>query len=144
VTHVSDRIAGLLLFAFAVWYGWTAEAFQQGFGDPLGPSRFPQLVAVPFALLSLVLVFRPDPEPTWPRGYALLRQGTCVLILIGYATSLERLGFPLATLLGCTLLCRLLGTDWFRATVAGASVGVALYLLFDPLLGLPLPLAPQF
>lgn len=141
---MSDRIAGLLLFAFAVWYGWTAEGFQQGFGDPLGPSMFPQLVAVPFALLSLVLVFRPDPDPAWPHGFALLRQAFCLLVLLGYAGSLERLGFPLATLIACALLCRLLGTDWLRAGLAGAGVGVALYVLFDPVLGLPLPLAPRF
>ncbi len=140
---MSDRIAGLLLFAFAVWYGWTAESFQQGFGDPLGPAMFPQLVAVPFALLSLVLVFRPDANPNWPRGRAMLRQIFTLLVLVAYAQSLERLGFPLATFIACAVLCRLLGTDWVRAGTAGAAVGVGLYLLFDPLLGLPLPLAPQ-
>lgn len=140
---MSDRIAGLLLFAFAVWYGWTAEGFQQGFGDPLGPAMFPQLVAAPFALLSLVLIVRPDPEPRWPNGRALLRQGATLLVLIAYAQSMERLGFPLATFVGCALLCRLLGTDWVRATTTGAGVGVGLYVLFDPVLGLPLPLAPR-
>jgi putative tricarboxylic transport membrane protein len=140
---VSDRIAGSLLFLFAVWYGWTAESFQQGFGDPLGPSLFPQAVAVPFAILSLVLIFRPDPEPRWPGGRAIVRQGLTLLVLIAYAQSLERLGFPLATFIACAILCRLLGTDWLKATTAGAGVGVGLYLLFDPLLGLPLPLAPK-
>jgi putative tricarboxylic transport membrane protein len=140
---VSDRIAGLLLFAFAVWYGWTAEGFQQGFGDPLGPAMFPQLVAVPFALLSLVLVFRPDADPRWPGARAMLRQGATLLVLVAYAQSMERLGFPLATFIACALLCRLLGTDWARAGTAGAGVGVALYLLFDPVLGLPLPLVPE-
>ena len=141
---MSDRIVGLLLFAFAVWYGWTAENFQQGFGDPLGPAMLPQLVAAPFALLSLVLVFRPDAKPNWPHGRAMLRQVFALSVLVAYAQSLERLGFPLATFIACALLCRLLGTDWARAGTAGAGVGVALYLLFDPLSGLPLPLAPEF
>jgi putative tricarboxylic transport membrane protein len=143
VTLVSDRIAGLLLFALAVWYGWTAEGFEQGFGDPLGPAMFPQLVALPFALLSLVLVARPDAEPAWPQGFAMVRQAATVLVLIGYALALEPLGFPLATFLGCTLLCRLLGADWVRSLAAGAGVGVGLYVLFHSVLGLHLPFAPQ-
>lgn len=60
-------------------------------GDPLGPAVFPLVLAVPLAAFSLYLLLRPDPEPNWPWGQALLKQGFAVLALLSYAYLLEPL-----------------------------------------------------
>jgi putative tricarboxylic transport membrane protein len=140
--RLSDRIAGAILLAAAAWYGWAASSYQQSFSDPVGPSLFPQLVAVPLGLLALALIVRPDPDPAWLHGSHTLRQGATLLILVAYPALLEPLGFPLSTFLGTLLLARVLGATWLQSTLTGLAVGVGLFLTFDTLLGLPLPLEP--
>lgn len=141
---MSDRILGLTVLGLAIWYGWTAGDYEASFGDPLGPAAFPQMLAVPAALLSLFLILRPDPDPSWASGLPALRQIATVAVLLAYAFFLEDLGFILATALGAVAMSRLLGAGWVKSTVAGVVLAVALFVVFDTLLGLPLPPYPRF
>lgn len=51
---MSDRIVGILLFVQAVVYGLTGHGYVSDFiADPLGPSAFPQLLAVLLGLASI-------------------------------------------------------------------------------------------
>ncbi len=136
---MSDRLAGLVLLALALAYGFTARGFEAQIGDPLGPAVFPQVLAVPLALLSLYLIVRPDPEPDWAGGRPLLMQGLAVAVFVAYAYLLEPLGFIVATVVGVTALCTLLGARPWRAAVTGVAVAVVLFFLFNNLLSLPLP-----
>jgi putative tricarboxylic transport membrane protein len=136
---VSDRLAGLALLVLAVAYGVTASGFKAMIGDPLGPSVFPLVLAVPLALFSLYLLFRPDAEPDWPRRRPFVKQVLAVLALLAYAYFLEPLGFVLATLLAVVALGCLLGARIWQAGLAGAVVAVVLFVLFNNLLSLPLP-----
>jgi len=139
---LSDRIAGAVILALAIWYYWVATGFRQGFGDPVGPAAFPKMVAVPTAIFALFLIVRPDPGPTWIHRPGIWRQLAALGTLLAYPPLIEPLGFPAATFLGVVALAKILGASWLAATVTGVSVGVGLYIIFDPLLGLPLPLAP--
>lgn len=139
---MSDRIAGLIFLALSIWYGLTAGNYEASFGDPLGPAAFPQMLAVPAALFSLYMIFRPDPDPEWVVGTPAVRQFATLAVLIAYAFLLEDLGFVLATALGVALLGRLLGSGWGKSTVSGVVMSVSLFVVFDSLLGLPLPLYP--
>lgn len=141
---MSDRILGLVVLGLAIWYGWTAGGFQASFGDPLGPAAFPQMLAVPAALLSLFLILRPDPDPDWVVGSPALKQAATVALLLAYAFFLEDLGFVLATALGAVAMSRLLGAGWTKSAISGTVLAVGLFVLFDTLLGLPLPLYPSF
>ena len=141
---MSDRILGLIILALAIWYGWTAGSYQASFGDPLGPAAFPQMLAVPTALLSLFLILRPDPDPGWAVGSPAIKQAATIAVLLAYAFFLEDLGYILATALGAIAMSRLLGTGWLKAAAAGVVLAVALFVTFDVLLGLPLPLYPRF
>lgn len=136
---MSDRITGLLLAAFALWYGLTARQYTAGFSDPLGPSAFPQLVAVPLGVLALYLLIRPDGEPQWPQGVVLLRQCTALAGLVAYAMILRDLGFIPTTAVAVVLLARLLGASWSQSALAGVGLSVGLYAVFEYVLGLPLP-----
>lgn len=139
---MSDRIAGLIFLALSIWYGLTAGNYEASFGDPLGPAAFPQMLSVPAALFSLYMIFRPDPDPEWVVGTPAVRQFATLAVLIAYAFLLEDLGFVLATALGVALLGRLLGSGWGKSTVSGVVMSVSLFVVFDSLLGLPLPLYP--
>ena len=141
---MSDRILGLIILGLAIWYGWTAGSYEASFGDPLGPAAFPQILAAPTALLSLLLILRPDPDPGWVVGGPALRQAATVAVLLAYAFFLEDLGYILATALGAITMSRLLGAGWLKSTAAGVMLAVALFVTFDTLLGLPLPLYPRF
>lgn len=136
---MSDRIAGVLLALFAAWYGWEAGEYQIEFGDPLGPSVFPRLLAVPIGLLGLYLAVRPDPDPDWPIGRRLLSQAATLVALVAYALLLMPLGFILATAALAGVLAALLGARPARAAATGVATSLGCYVLFDWLLGIPLP-----
>ena len=141
---MSDRITGLLIAALAVWYGWTASGFEEGFGDPVGPSAFPEMLAVPMGVFALFLVVKPDPEPNWPHGRPLLRQLGMVATLIAYPLVLEPLGFPIATALGGIVMSLLLGGPRRGSAISAVAVALGLFVTFDTVLGLHLPLLPSF
>jgi putative tricarboxylic transport membrane protein len=136
---MSDRLAGLVLLAVALAYGVTASGFQAMIGDPLGPAVFPLVLAVPLGVFSLYLIARPDPEPAWARGWPLLKQALTLVVFVAYAYLLEPLGFVLATLLGVAALGSLLGARLWQSAAAGLGIALVLFLLFNNLLGLPLP-----
>ncbi|MEO3435123.1 tripartite tricarboxylate transporter TctB family protein [Inquilinus sp. CAU 1745] len=141
---MSDRIAGLLFLALSIWYGVTAGTYEASFGDPLGPAAFPVMLAIPAGLFSLYLILRPDPDPEWSVGGPLLRQVATLAVLVGYALLLEDLGYLAATFAGVVLMSRLLGAGWLKSAISGAAMSIGLYIVFDRLLGLPLPLLPEF
>jgi putative tricarboxylic transport membrane protein len=136
---VSDRVAGLVLLALAVAYGITASGYQAMIGDPLGPAVFPIVLAIPLGLLSAYLIIRPDREPAWPKGPALPKQLLAIVAFVAYAYLLEPLGFVLSTFLAVVVLGSLLGASLRQAGAAGVGIAVVLFVLFDNLLGLPLP-----
>lgn len=141
---MSDRLTGLLIVALAVWYGWMADSFEEGFGDPVGPSAFPKLLAVPMGLFALYLIVRPDPEPQWPGGTARYRQLGMIAALVAYPMILEPLGFPIATALGVLVMSLLLSGPRRGAVISAVVVSLGLFVTFDQVLGLHLPMLPSF
>jgi putative tricarboxylic transport membrane protein len=130
---------GLALLALAVAYGIAAGGYQAMIGDPLGPAVFPMALAIVLGLLSLYLIVRPDPEPDWPRGRALLKQVLTLVAFVAYAYLLEPVGFLVSTFVAVVVLGWLLGARLWQASVAGVAIAAVLFVLFDTLLGLPLP-----
>ena len=60
--------------------------------------------------------------------------------LFAYALLFEVIGFPLATVLMTVAIGRLFGGSWRQVALAGRRLGVSLFLLFDKLLDVTLPL----
>lgn len=137
-----DRIVGAVVFMISVSAFWVARGYEAGFGDPLGPAVFPQMVAGGAAILSLGLMLRPDPDPKAQSRPAMTRQIATLAVLVGYVLLLEPLGFPLSTTLGTACLALLFGAGPAKAGVTGLAVGLSLFVIFDSVLGLPLPFAP--
>ncbi len=137
---MADRIAGTFFLVLAIAYGLLASNYQTDFADPIGTEGFPLFVSIPMGLLSLALIIRPSVDVEWPGGKALLRQIALVIVLVVYAIALEPVGFPLATFVAVIFLARFLDATWLQCVMVGAILAVLLYVVFDPILGLPLPL----
>lgn len=143
-TRWSDRVAGAIFLALAIWYWIEAGSYAVRFGDPAGPSFFPRLVAVPMGVFALFLILRPDADPVWFRWPQLLNQAGTLAVLFGYPVAIEPLGFPISTLIATMLLAKILGGTWLQAIGLGIAMGFGLFFLFDAGFGLPLPAGPIF
>lgn len=142
--RLSDRLAGAIILALAIWYWIAAGTYTVTYGDPAGPSLFPRAIAVPMGLFAAFLIVRPDPDPVWVRWPHVLRQIGTLVILFAYPLLIEPLGFPLSTTIGALLLARILGGTWLQSVAGGLLMGFGLFFLFDAIFGLPLPTGPIF
>lgn len=127
---------GLLVVA----WGFTANIAY----DPIGPRPYPLLI---FSLLALGCVFlavRPaHAKNTIDLGLnktILKHLVLCVIAMLVYAGLFELLGFPIATALASTAIGILFGGRWLKCMIFSVILGIALYILFDRLLDVTLPL----
>jgi putative tricarboxylic transport membrane protein len=137
---VTDRLAGLCFFLLAAGYVWLSAGYTAGFGDPLGPAIFPRVIGIPAILLGLSLMIWPRHDAVWAGPAGLLRQAAALGLLLGYALLLEPVGFvpsTFATILGLGLL---MGAPPIRGFLTAGIAAPGLYILFDRLMGLPLPM----
>ena len=137
---MTDRLAGLAFFLLAAGYVWLSAGYTAGFGDPLGPAIFPRVVGIPAIVLGLTLAIWPSHNASWAGSGGLARQGAAIAILIGYALLLEPLGFVPTTFAAILGLGLLMGAPVLAGFLTAAIAAPGLYLLFDRLMGLPLPL----
>lgn len=143
-----DRIVAAVFLLLTLAYGYVGSAYEAKFSyEPIGPRAFPLLLAGLAALCWLWLMLRPKSVAEDIEG--LPRGGfTKAVIMIGalffYAFTFEWLGFPLATALASIVLGRFFGGSWGGLVVSGAAIGVSLYVLFDRVLDVTLPLGAVF
>ena len=141
MTHnLTDRVTGVLLLLFAIWYGYRTTLFKVSFMvDPVGPRAFPLILAILMALLSLYLIVKPDPSPVWPSSATWLRIGLITLTFVAYAYLMVPIGFVLATAFEVTALALIFRGPLLKSLVGAFVLSAALYGLFDTLLDLSLP-----
>ncbi len=137
---MADRITGALLLVVAAWYTAEARSFEGGaLAGPVGPGAFPLFLGVVLGVLSLYLLLRPDPRPTWPHRSMWLSGGTVVASSLAYAYALVPLGFLVATTLELVVLGSLFRARLRSVVPAALALSLATFWLFDRLLKLPLP-----
>ena len=90
-------------------------------------------------MLSLYLLLRPDPRPTWPQRSMWLSGGTVVASSLAYAYALVPLGFLVATTLELVVLGSLFQARLRSVVPAALALSLATFWLFDRFLKLPLP-----
>nr|WP_256447685.1 tripartite tricarboxylate transporter TctB family protein [Paracoccus marinaquae] len=130
----------MFFFLLAAGYVWLSAGYTAGFGDPLGPAIFPRVIGIPAVILGLSLLIWPRHDAVWAGRAGLLRQAAAITILLGYALLLEPFGFVPATFSAILGLGLLMGAPPLRGLLMAALAAPGLYLLFDRLMGLPLPL----
>ena len=137
---MTDRLAGVCFFLLAAGYVWLSAGYTAGFGDPLGPAIFPRVIGIPAILLGLSLIIWPRHNAIWAGPVGLLRQAAALGLLLGYALLLEPVGFVPSTFAAVLGLGLLMGAPPVRGLLTAGIAAPGLYLLFDRLMGLPLPM----
>jgi putative tricarboxylic transport membrane protein len=141
-----QRIFAAVLLLACAGLALMAWPYQAAFSyEPVGPRAFPLLMLGLMGLALLYMVFRPAPikhsedEPPLDRE-TLPKIGICVLLLLVFAGLFEPLGFILSSILIGIPMARLYGGRWLPSIVVTTLMAIGLYLLFDRLMDVPLPL----
>jgi hypothetical protein len=161
------RVEGLVILLVALGYLWEAHnvpEFYQVPGVP-GPTTFPRLLGIVFALAGLWLLVSPKElmaskkedrvtrnagaaEPNAAIGRGLLRRMAsgwhfCALwaVILAYLWTMPDLGFPVATFLLLVAFIFLLGeTRWHVVAGLAAAATILIYVCFKLGLNVRLPL----
>jgi putative tricarboxylic transport membrane protein len=150
-THVRRKpdVAGLViavaLLALAGVIWWDMSSLQLSSVYGVGPKAMPIVVASGLTILAIgngIMAFRgdlPERETTDFRAIILILGGLAVLIaLIGFGG-----GFILATAILFAATSAAFGRRAFLVDLLiGLALGVVIFLLFDKLLTLSLPMGP--
>jgi putative tricarboxylic transport membrane protein len=141
-----QRIFASVLLLVCIGLALMAWPYQAAFSyEPVGPRAFPLLMLGLMGSALLYMVFRPAPikhsadEPPLDRE-TLTKIGICVALLLLFAGTFEPLGFIVASILIGVPMARLYGGRWVPSIVIISLMAVGLYLLFDKLMDVPLPL----
>ncbi|RHW20561.1 tripartite tricarboxylate transporter TctB family protein [Pseudomonas jilinensis] len=133
----------LLVSACLAWIAWGYHApFSY---EPVGPRAYPLLLLGLLAAGALLIVCKPTlergaDEETLPAPAVLGKVGLCLLLLLAMAALFELLGFIVTSSLFALAMCRLFGGRWLHGAILAVVLGIGLYLLFDRILDVPLPL----
>lgn len=141
-----QRVFASVLLLACVGLTLMAWPYQAAFSyEPVGPRAFPLLMLGLMGLGLLYMVFRPTPivhsddDPKLDRE-TLNKIGLCVVLLLVFAGTFEPLGFIVASILVGVPMARLYGGRWLPSVVIISLLAIGLYLLFDKVMDVPLPL----
>ena len=140
----SDRIFGLIILFVALAYIASATQIQSSFlADPVGPKAFPILIGAVCILSALVLIFRPDPDPEWPKRATFWALLISVIVLVAYAYALKPLGFIVPTAFAAGIMSYQISPNLRTAMLAGTGLSTGLFVIFKFILGLGLIAFPK-
>lgn len=141
-----QRIFAAVLLLVCIGLALMAWPYQAAFSyEPVGPRAFPLLMLGLMGVALLYMMFRPTPivhsdEDRQLDRETLQKIGICVVLLLVFAGTFEPLGFILASILTGVPMARLYGGRWIPSVVIISLMAIGLYLLFDKLMDVPLPL----
>jgi putative tricarboxylic transport membrane protein len=138
---LTDRVLGVALATLGGAAIWAAQSLEVLFlGDPVGPKPFPTAAGVVLLVCGIAVALRPGAPIAWPTPGRLGAIALAAAALAAYALLMRPLGFVLATALAVAVSSAVFGARLWAAGVFGLAVGAALFLLFDRVLEIPLPL----
>lgn len=136
----SDRVLGILAIVMGTGMAFLARGYAaQVEYEPVGPRAFPLLLAALITLCGAWMVFKPSHDAHFGNRLQLRSVGLCGLIVVLYAVLFQVLGFVLATALMSIPVGRIFGGTWKQSVATGIGMGVVLFVLFDTLLDVVLP-----
>ncbi|SNR92556.1 putative tricarboxylic transport membrane protein [Pseudomonas japonica] len=143
---ILQRLFALALLAVCAALAVMAWPYQAAFSyEPVGPRAYPLLMLGLMGLALAYLAFRPTPivrgedEPELDRE-TLNKIGLCVGLLLVFAATFEPLGFIVASILVGLPMARLYGGRWLPSALIIGGMSITLYVLFDRVMDVPLPL----
>ncbi|WP_137919342.1 tripartite tricarboxylate transporter TctB family protein [Hydrogenophaga sp. 2FB] len=140
---MSDRALGAACVVASVAMAAVARNYTAAFSyEPLGPRAFPLLLAVGLGLSGLWLVLRPTLGAQTFNGVPWMPTLWCAGAIMAYAALFQAVGFVLATALMTVPVGMAFGGTWRKTLAGGAALGLVLFLLFDKVLDVVLPVGP--
>ena len=143
---VLQRMFAFVLLLVCIGLALMAWPYKAPFSyEPVGPRAFPLLMLALMGLSLLYMVFRPTPikhsedEPPLDRE-TLTKIVICTVLLLVFAGTFEPLGFVLSSMLVGIPMARLYGGRWLPSIVITTLMSIVLYVLFDKIMDVPLPL----
>ncbi|MGE8496375.1 MAG: tripartite tricarboxylate transporter TctB family protein [Pseudomonas sp.] len=143
---MSQRIFGVVLLLACVALSIVAWGYHAPFSyEPVGPRAYPMLLLILMGLGAIYLLVKPasatahSEEPPLDK-HVIRKVVGCVVLLTIYAALFEPLGFIFASLVFGIAMARLYEGTWIASVVSGVVLAVGLYVLFDKVLDVPLPL----
>lgn len=143
---MSQRIFGVVLLLACLGLMTVAWGYHAPYSyEPVGPRAYPMLLLILMALGAIHLLLKPSGTKTDDREQPMDKLvfgkvGTCVGLFLLYAATFEPLGFILSSVLFGITMARLYAGTWLISLVSGPVLAVGLYVLFDRVLDVPLPL----
>jgi hypothetical protein len=141
----TDRLAGLVLAAFAIVVLWESRTLPFGTIWEPGAGAVPVLLALILLVCSLAVVVggaiaRPVGAVRWTEWrHAVAILGACVFM----ALALERLGYRLTILVALFGLLTLIEKKgWVVGVIFAVVFSLSSYYLFNTLLRVPMPQGP--
>lgn len=135
------RLFSAIWLLLCISLAFVAWGFQAPFAyDPVGPRAYPLLLLALMGAGSLWLVIKPGLMEQQLHIPTLKRSAMCVLVLLAYALTFEPLGFVLSTTVAVFLLGLLFTGRPVPCLISAVLMGILLFVLFDYLLDVPLPL----
>jgi len=139
----SDRIFAVIVLAVSLGMMWATTQIEESFiQDPLGPKSFPMLIGVLMAVSAVVMFFKPDVDPHWPKAYKFLELAATTGVLVAYAQMLPIAGFVLATACASAFLTWRLGGNARQSGLGGMLTSVGIFVLFQYGLGVNMAKGP--
>jgi putative tricarboxylic transport membrane protein len=139
----ANRICGVVALAVAAVVGWEARNLVTFTAGVPGPGLLPKLAVLGTALCGLGLLLSRSGERRrfeWPRGDVGRKIVGSIAALCVYVSLVPGAGFLLATALFTAGLSGWWGGyRWWVAVLIGGGSAAAMFVLFDLLLGSPLP-----
>ena len=143
---IVQRIFALLLLLVCAGLALMAWPYQAPFSyEPVGPRAYPLMMLGLMSLALLYMLIRPTPivhseeEPPLDRP-TLKKIGLCVVLLLVFAGLFEPLGFILSSALIGIPMALLYGGKPLPSAIIITLMSIALYVLFDRIMDVPLPL----
>lgn len=139
---INDRVFGALMLVLAIVYGWEAAQFPEPFGgaESVGPETFPIILACLLGLSSVYLILRPDTDEAWPHWKMLFELFVVAAVILFFAWAIEVVGFILAAIVLVSYICWRMGAKPMSSLITATISSVVIFLLFNHLLELALPL----
>ncbi|MGV3726095.1 tripartite tricarboxylate transporter TctB family protein [Hydrogenophaga sp.] len=137
---MSDRALGAACVLASVAMAAAARDYSAAFSyEPLGPRAFPMLLAVGLGLCGLWMLWRPTQGAQAFKGIPWVPTLWCAGAIVVYAALFQTLGFVVATTLMTVPVGMAFGGTWRQTLAGGAALGLVLFLLFDKVLDVVLP-----
>jgi len=137
----ADRVLGVLSLLFGIWYTVQARSFDgTAFASgPVGPKSLPTAIGILFGLVSLYLIFKPDPSPDWSSPRILWRPALVVVSSYVYGQVLESIGFIASSVAMILVVGWMFGGKPGKLLPLGFVFSVVTAFIFNNLLELRLP-----